>query len=257
MSLPITLTFQAPDRASDQLQTDMETLLPQIKEIAGIEAAALAIMIAIPGGTFWMGSADGVGSDAERPRHEVAIAPFWMSKYQITQAQYKAITRKTPSRFEGDQKPVEHVSWWEAIAFCEQLTTKGNYTFRLPSESEWEYACRAGTQTLFYFGDTISAEQVNYENKSGTTDVGIFPANKFGLHDMHGNVWEWCADHWHKNYKGATTDESASITASKDARRLLRGGSWFDNPDYCRSALRNNYSPVIQRNNFGFRVVCS
>jgi formylglycine-generating enzyme required for sulfatase activity/uncharacterized caspase-like protein len=225
-------------------------------------------MIAIPGGSFWMGSPDGVGTDDERPRHQVTIAPFWMSKYPITQAQYQAIAGENPSSFKenGDQKPVECVSWREAIAFCEKLGEKRDplrvsrraRVFRLPSEAEWEYACRAGTEMPFYFGEEISVEQVNHDQHfMQTTDVGNFPANSFGLYDMHGNVWEWCADHWHKNYNGAPTDGSAWLTEDKNASRLLRGGSWYSNPVNCRSASRCNFSPDFQYFNFGFRVACS
>jgi len=226
-------------------------------------------MIAIPSGSFWMGSPDGVGYGNERPRHEVAIAPFWISKYPITQAQYQEIAGKNPSNFKGNQRPVEQVSWWETIAFCGKLRGKSDRVFRLSSEAEWEYACRAGTETPFYFGETTSTEQVNYdgnytygagkegEYRKQTTDVGIFPANAFGLYDMHGNVWEWCADHWHGNYDDAPIDGSAWITANDKESRLLRGGSWVDNPDYCRSAYRYNLSPDFQGDDIGFRVACS
>jgi formylglycine-generating enzyme required for sulfatase activity len=225
-------------------------------------------MIAIPGGKFWMGSPDGVGDSDERPRHEVTIAPFFMGKYTVTQAQYEAVMGKNPSGFKGDKRPVERVSWHDAIAFCQELSKRSDRQFSLPSEAQWEYACRAGTETEFYFGETISTEQANYDGnytygsgKKGTyreqtTDVGSFPANKFGLQDMHGNVWEWCADHWHGNYKGAPKDGSAWITGSKDANRLLRGSSWLIDPDYCRSAFRNHYSPDLQNGCIGFRVVC-
>jgi len=226
-------------------------------------------MIAIPDGSFWMGSPDGVGHDDERPRHQVAIAPFWISKYPITQAQYHAIAGGNPSNFKGDQRPVEQVSWWEAIAFCEKLREKSDRVFRLPSEAEWEYTCRAGTETPFYFGEIISTEQANYDGNSTygsgkkgeyrkqTTDVGIFPANAFGLYDIHGNVWEWCADHWHGNYDDEPTDGSAWITANDKDSRLLRGGSWSNDPDDCRSAYRHYNSPGNQNDNIGFRVACS
>jgi len=215
-------------------------------------------MIAIPGGSFWMGSPDGVGSDDERPRHQVAIEPFWMSKYPITQTQYQAIAGKNPSNFKGNQRPVEQVSWWETIAFCEKLEEKSDRVFRLPSEAEWEYACRAGTETPFYFGKTISTEQVNHnQHYKQTTDVGSFPPNSFGLYDMHGNVWEWCADHWHPNYNGALKDGSAWKTSDDKAFRLLRGGSWLNDPDRCRSASRSKLSPDNQVSHFGFRVACS
>jgi len=215
-------------------------------------------MIAIPGGSFWMGSSDGVGRDNEQPRHQVTIAPFWMSKYPVTQAQYRAIVGRNPSYFKGDQRPVEKVSWWEAIAFCERLGEKGGRSFRLPSEAEWEYACRAGTETLFYFGDTISLEQVNHARHfKRTTDVGIFPPNSFGLYDMHGNVWEWCADNWHKNYTGAPTDGSAWLTEEQNTLRLLRGGSWDRYSSRCRSAFRRDSTSGVYYDLLGFRVACS
>jgi formylglycine-generating enzyme required for sulfatase activity/uncharacterized caspase-like protein len=215
-------------------------------------------LIAIPGGSFWMGLPDGEGYASERPRHQVTIAPFWMSKYPITQAQYQAVMGKNPSHFKGDRRPVEQVSWHDAIAFCEKLRGKGDRSFRLPSEAEWEYACRAGTETPFCFGDMISTGQVNHsQHYKQTTDVGSFPENAFGLCDMHGNVWEWCADHWHGNYEGAPIDGSAWKTPNDSVSRLLRGGSWLVIPDHCRSAGRSNNSPDDANNNIGFRVACS
>ncbi len=202
-------------------------------------------LVPIPGGKFWMGSPKGEGNDDEKPRHEVAIAPFYMSKYPITQAQYQAVMDQNPSSFEGAHRPVEQVSWRDAIAFCEALSRLGVHEvslkeirqFTLPSEAQWEYACRAGTETPFYWGETISTDQANYDGnyvygsgqkgsyREQTTEVGTFPPNNFGLYDMHGNVWEWCADHWHGNYHNAPTDGSAWTTNNKDAPRLLRGGS--------------------------------
>jgi formylglycine-generating enzyme required for sulfatase activity len=215
-------------------------------------------MIAIPGGKFWMGSPDGVGRNDERPRHEVTIAPFFMGKYPITQAQYQAVMGSNPSHFRenGMNRPVEQVFWEDAIAFCEQLSKMSNRQFRLPSEAEWEYACRSGTETQFYFGETISAKQVNHGNGNGTSDVGKFPPNQFGLYDMHGNVWEWCADHYSSNYKGTPIDGSSWVRGHKESFRLLRGGSWELDPSYCRSAFRLFPSPVFQFSSFGFRVVC-
>jgi formylglycine-generating enzyme required for sulfatase activity len=149
----------------------------------------------------------------------------------------------------------------------------------LPSEAEWEYACRAGTETPFYFGETITTDLANYrgtdweyqgkvypgnygtgpkgEFREQMTTVGNFPSNSFGLYDMHGNVWEWCADHWHDNYDDAPTDGSAWLTEDKDDSRLLRGGSWDYFPGNCRSAFRGNYSPGVQSHSVGFRVACS
>ena len=150
-----------------------------------------------------------------------------------------------------------------------ETLTNNRKKISLPSESQWEYACRAGTTTPFYFGETITSELVNYRGSSTyadapkgiyrkeTTNVGIFPPNAFGLYDMHGNVWEWCADEWHSNYDGPPTDGSVWLDGNKD-RSPLRGGSWVDFPIYCRSAFRNYYS--FRRGDYnidaGFRVVC-
>ena len=234
-------------------------------------------MVAIPGGAFWMGSPNGEGADDERPRHQVTVAPFWMSKFVVTQAQYEAVMGKNPSHFKGNifspgaNRPVEMVSWNDAVEFCQKLLAKTKRQFRLPSEAEWEYACRAGTTTPFYFGDTISTAQANYdgnqiygsgekgEYRQKTTDVGSFPPNAFGLYDMHGNVWEWCLDQWHSSYEGALTDGSAWIdkNAKESATRVRRGGSWYYIPVYCRSAYRNYFNPRDSYDFIGFRIVCS
>ncbi|MDY6990988.1 MAG: formylglycine-generating enzyme family protein [Cyanobacteriota bacterium] len=231
-------------------------------------------MVAIPGGTFMMGSTENEAarSDDESPQHEVTLQPFYMSKYPITQNQYQAIMGENPSHFKGGNRPVECVSWCNATKFCQKLSQKTWKTYRLPSESQWEYACRAGTTTPFYFGETITSELGNYNGKyiygkapqgkyrEETTDVGSFPLNAFGLYDMHGNVWEWCADDWHKNYQGAPTDGSAWLELSdeKNSTIVLRGGSWIDFPFYCRSAFRYYY---VKRHvcitYIGFRIVCS
>ncbi|MTJ32216.1 bifunctional serine/threonine-protein kinase/formylglycine-generating enzyme family protein [Aphanizomenon sp. UHCC 0183] len=227
-------------------------------------------MIAIPGGTFLMGSPE---NEAERlsyesPQHQVTVPSFFIGKYQLTQAQYQAIMGVNPSSFKGNNRPVENVSWDDAVTFCKKLNQKTGKNYRLPSEAEWEYACRAGTKTPFYFGDNITTDLVNYDGnysyksaakgkyRQQTTDVGTFPPNPFGLYDMHGNVWEWCEDDWHKNYINAPTDGSAWNSRS-GSHKLLRGGSWNGNPGHCRSAFRNFYSLDYSFNIIGFRVVCS
>jgi formylglycine-generating enzyme required for sulfatase activity len=174
-----------------------------------------------------------------------------------------------PSRFDGDDLPVENVSWEDAQEFCRRLSIKTGKDYRLPTEAEWEYACRAGTATPFYFGETIAADLANYdagtafgdgptgEYRGKTTVVGSFPANAFGLCDMHGNVWEWCEDDWHETYEGAPTDGSAWISSGeRESRRVLRGGSWNDGPENCRSANRFRDAPDLRNFNTGFRVVC-
>jgi formylglycine-generating enzyme required for sulfatase activity len=239
-------------------------------------------MVSIPGGSFLMGSPreeEGRYED-ESPQHRVTIAPFLMGKYPVTQSQYQAVMGNNPSHFQenGMHRPVEKVSWEDAIAFCKKLTQITKRTYRLPSEAEWEYACRAGTPTPFHFGATITTDLANYRGtdwdmrgtvysgsyaqspkgkfREETTPVGSFPPNAFGLFDLHGNVWEWCADHWHDNYQGAPIDGSAWTIGGNGDRRVLRGGSWYAIPWYCRSATRSYYVAGVRGSDLGFRVVC-
>jgi eukaryotic-like serine/threonine-protein kinase len=226
-------------------------------------------MVAIPGGTFTMGSPSTEkerGND-EGPQHQVTIQSFYMGKFEVTQAQYEAIMGTNPSSFKSANRPVEKVSWNDAVEFCKRLSQKTGRTYRLPSEAEWEYACRAGTTTPFSFGETITTDLVNYNGnftygaapkgkyRQQTTDVGSLPPNAFGLYDMHGNVWEWCADSWHDSYSGAPTDGSAWID-NDNQNRILRGGSWLLIPFVCRSAGRNSDTRAFFINYIGFRVVC-
>ena len=215
-------------------------------------------MVAIPDGKFMMGSPEDEGNDWEKPLHEVTIQPFFMGKYPITQAQYRRVMGKNPSRFQGDDRPVERVSWDDAVEFCQTLSNQTGKEYRLPSEAEWEYACRAGTTTRFYFGGELNENLANYgSNVNKTTPVGSFPPNAFGLYDMHGNVWEWCADTWHDNYEGAPTDGSAWNEGGDDNRSPLRGGSWLNRPEDCRSASRIYVNRRdLHVSNLGFRVVC-
>jgi len=229
-------------------------------------------MVAIPGGTFLMGSPDGEGHEDERPRHEVTIQPFSMSKYPITQFQWRYIANQTelkvdvdlkhdPSYFVGDNLPVEKVNWYEAIEFCHRLSKLTGMHYRLPSESEWEHACRAGTTTPFYFGkDTtkLSKYAWYFGNPGDTTHpVGMKEPNQWGLYDMYGQVWEWCDDSWHDNYEGAPTDGSAWLEGKNKNRSPLRGGSWYSQPEYCRSATRNDFvRREVRDADVGFRVVC-
>jgi formylglycine-generating enzyme required for sulfatase activity len=250
-------------------------------------------MVLIPPGKFFMGSPENEleGEESESPQHLVSISqPFFMSQHLVTQAQWQHIAtmpkekrklEQNPSRFKGSRLPVENISWFDTEEFCLRLSTLTKRSYRLPSEAEWEYACRAGTTTPFNFGETIDAELANYqaedekvggtvylgkygrgqfgEYRRKTTSVGIFPANPFGLFDMHGNVWVWCKDHWHNNYEGAPTDGSAWVNrnAERNASRILRGGSWLDYPRYCRSAFRGRNSAHGRSDNIGFRVVYS
>ncbi|MBO1068757.1 MAG: SUMF1/EgtB/PvdO family nonheme iron enzyme [Dolichospermum sp. DEX189] len=227
-------------------------------------------MVEIPGGTFIMGSPE---NEAERysnegPQHQVTVPSFYMGKYELTQVQYQAIIGTNPSNFKGDNRPVERVSWNNAVEFCKKLSQKTGKNYRLPSEAEWEYACRAGTTTPFYFGESITPDLVNYNGnytyasapkgkyRQQTTDVGTFPPNSFGLYDMHGNVWEWCQDDYKDDYINAPTDGSALTSPSRSVK-LLRGGSWYFFPGYCRSASRDSYNLDFSLSSLGFRVVCS
>ncbi|MFK8183864.1 MAG: SUMF1/EgtB/PvdO family nonheme iron enzyme [Phormidesmis sp.] len=215
-------------------------------------------LVSIPGGTFQMGSPEGQGNYTETPQHQVAIKPFLMGKCPITQSQWKAVAAlpkvirdlvSDPAKFKGDNRPVEQVSWGDAFEFCGRLSRKTGREYRLPSEAEWEYACRAGTTTPFYFGEKLEPKQAQCRSSnlvmalltmfSGqTAPVGNFPANAFGLYDMYGNVWEWCLDHWHNNYVGSPTDGSACIERGNSSKRPVRGGSWDNTPDIHRSAYR-------------------
>ena len=237
-------------------------------------------MVAIPGGSFMMGSPEDEAErfDSESPQHEVSVASFFMGRYPVTQAQWKTVAAMPqveraldadPFRFKGSMNPVEGVSWYDAVEFCARLSAHTGRDYRLPTEAEWEYVCRAGTTAAFHFGDMITTEVANYngiayadgpagESPEQTTPVDQFGiANAYGLSDMHGNVYEWCQDHWHSNYEGAPTDGSAWLTNSKTASRVVRGGSWISNPRYCRSASRNNFTPVYRNSNVGFRVSCA
>ncbi|MDF0553311.1 SUMF1/EgtB/PvdO family nonheme iron enzyme [Kamptonema sp. UHCC 0994] len=219
-------------------------------------------MVYIPGGTFQMGSSE---SSSEQPVHQVIVQPFYLGKYPITQEQYQAVMGNNPANFKGAKRPVEQVTWNEAVEFCQKLSQNTGKTYRLPAEAEWEYACRAGTTTPFYFGDTITPDLVNYDGnnpygsapkglyRQETTDVGSFPPNAFGLYDMHGNVWEWCSDRWHDNYTGAPNDGSSWETGGND-NRVQRGGSWANHAVNCRSAYRSYYSMGSWDWYRGFRV---
>jgi formylglycine-generating enzyme required for sulfatase activity len=221
-------------------------------------------MVKIPGGKFQMGSLPGQGYDDERPRHEVQVSEFWMGKYSVTQAQWRYVAalppeqmelEANPSGFEGDNRPVEQVSWKQSIEFCRRLSRKTGREYRLPSEAEWEYACRAKTLTNFYFGDALTPKLANYgQEMNRTTDVGIYLPNAFGLYDMHGNVWEWCADGWHNSYENAPVDGSAWIDLNNSIY-ILRGGSWFVIPNICRSAYRYRLNSDFYVDDVGFRVV--
>jgi formylglycine-generating enzyme required for sulfatase activity len=238
-------------------------------------------MVQIPAGGFLMGSpSEEPGRyDDEGSQHQVQLQGFFMGQTPITQVQWQVVAgwqklqrelNSDPARFKGLHRPVEGVYWEDAIEFCQRLSQRFGRTYTLPSEAQWEYACRAGTTTPFHFGATLTPDLSNYDGNSTygegpkgvdrqeTTAVAGFPANQWGLYDMHGNIWEWCLDQWHDNFQGAPADGSAWLDSgvNKDNQRLLRGGSWKGPPAYCRSAFRNYALPDARYNFIGLRVCC-
>ena len=225
-------------------------------------------MLEIPGETFLMGSPETEPnrSDNESPQHEVTVSSFFMAEFPVTQAQWREIAslrpvkrwlNPDPSYFKGDLLPVEQVSWDDAIEFCARLRRLTKKNYRLPSEAEWEYACRAGTTTPYYFGENLDQSLANYESEVGrTTPLGSYPPNAFGLQDMHGNVWEWCDDGWHDNHENAPTDGSSwNENHSQSVLRIHRGGSWYIDLRVCRSAARSWVNADFRNYGIGFRLV--
>lgn len=227
-------------------------------------------MVAIPEGQFKMGSAD---HDPQRfgdegPQHVVSIPPFYLGRVLVTQGQWQEIMGNNPSSFKGPKRPVEQVSWIDAMEFCQCLSDRTQRPYRLPSEAEWEYACRAGTTTPFHFGASITSDLANYDRNQAhdsgpqgqyrkqTTEVGSFPANGFGLYDMAGNLWEWCQDTWHSSYHNAPID-GRPWEDHDSSYRVLRGGAWIYSPHYCRSAARYYVSQDCSNFYIGFRVALS
>lgn len=298
-SFPV-VTVDAYGRQIDRRSSRAEYMSEDLGDGVSLE------IVLITGGTFWMGSPPAEeGRDSnEGPQHQVTLQPFWMGMYPVTQAQWRAVAalpqierslNPTPSYFQGGNLPVEQVSWYDAVEFCTRLSQKTGRHYRLPSEAEWEYACRATTATRFdlsqaivlsyaeereiskaqattpfHFGETIAPEIANYDGnytyrseprgiyRQQTTTVGSFQvANAFGLYDMHGNIWEWCADPWHENYRGAPSDGSVWEQGGDTNYRLLRGGSWYCIPKLCRSAQRHWDQPDNEGSGIGFRIVRS
>jgi formylglycine-generating enzyme required for sulfatase activity len=240
-------------------------------------------MILVPGGKFLMGSPDTEVEryDSESPQHPVTVKSFLLGRYPVTQEQWRIVAETyervnikdlnpQPSTFKGAKRPVEQVSWYEAKEYCDRLAKHTKRSYRLPTEAVWEYACRAGTTTPFYFGSTLSTELSNYdgnyiydngvkgEYRRETIPVDQFGiANAWGICDMHGNVWEWCEDHWHENYDDAPDNGSAWLTDDVEAARIIRGGSWCHTPRNCRSAYRINANPLSRNLSIGFRLACA
>ncbi|MEM9487287.1 MAG: formylglycine-generating enzyme family protein [Cyanobacteria bacterium P01_F01_bin.116] len=233
-------------------------------------------MVQIPAGEFLMGSptTEPHREEKEGPQRSIQVPDFYMGAFTITQQQYEAVIGNNPSYFTDDEGqdgadlPVEQVSWQEANAFCQQLSELTKRTYRLPTEAEWEYACRAGTTTSFSFGDILTTEisnffedfsfTENYEENYRNTPVAAdsFWPNAFGLYNMHGNILEWCADDYYESYQDAPTDAAPRSSGNTNESKVLRGGSWFNDTPQCRSAFRDKNSQVGRSNAFGFRVVC-
>jgi uncharacterized protein (TIGR02996 family) len=220
----------------------------------------------IPPGSFLMG---GTVEDDERPVHRVTLTRgFFVGVTPVTQAQWAAVMGTEPSSFKGSNRPVENVSWEDGRKFCAELTAHlgGSGAVRLPTEAEWEYVCRAGTTTEYHFGDVLNTDLANYDGnyswndspkgsyREETTGVGLFPANPWGLFDLHGNVWEWCADEYAPYTSGDRTDPGGKSESSDNSLLVLRGGSWYDYPRLCRAAYRRRLAPALRYFDVGFRV---
>ncbi len=231
-----------------------------VEKISEVEIEMLVVI----GGTFLMGSSEKTPSDSELPQHEVKVKPFLMSKYAITKQQWKAIAQQPQinralklrtSLHGSNNHPVVEISWYEATEFCDRLTKASGCEYRLPTEAEWEYACRAGSTTSFHFGNHINKKVAQYDSEH-TADVCQFPyPNAFGIYSMHGNVWEWCLDHWHPNYKNAPMDGSAWLDVIENQDRIQRGGSWRNESKLCRSACRVSDCADAKSSSTGFRIV--
>lgn len=243
-------------------------------------------MMLIPSGRFLMGSPKDEQERMERegPQRPMNVGTFCMGKYPVTQAQWRVVAemsqvkralKSDPSHFKGDQHPVESVTWNEAVEFCDRLTAHTHRHYRLPTEAEWEYACRAGATTPFHFGPTISTDVANYRGdrkgygfdipalksayRETTVAIDHFGvANNFGLCDMHGNVWEWCQDSWRKDYTDELTEkvDRVALKGEQAVERVARGGSWYSTPENCRAASRFHFQPNASHDDLGFRVIC-
>lgn len=231
---------------------------PPGKRFRDCEDAACPWMVVVPAGSFMMGSPDDElwHESTEGPQHRVSISKFAMGQYEVTQGQWRALMGSNPSYFKrcGDKCPVENVSWYDAQEFVKKLNAKTRKAYRLPSEAEWEYAARAGTTTAYSFGATVSETQANCGGSGTKEAVGRYPANSFGLSDMHGNVWEWTGD-WYAPYEETEAKDPVVPQDKKESReRVIRGGSWLVFNGNCRSALRRASPPDDRFYAHGFRL---
>jgi formylglycine-generating enzyme required for sulfatase activity len=265
--------------ATAPVEVRSSTKLPAISQSGRfiVNAIGLRLVLVSPG-EFLMGASGGeveVGAD-ERPQHRVRIThPFYLGIYPVTQMEFERIMGRNPSKFHPDEgggpnHPVEKATWEEAVEFCRRLSDlpeerHAGHFYRLPTEAEWEYACRAGTTTAYHYGPALSSLQANFNGKfpyggavdgpflNRTSPVGSYRANSFGLHDMHGNVWEWCADYYSPTYYRESPADDPPGPPQGDLR-LVRGGSWFDYAFHCRAADRSPTPPDARYKNIGFRA---
>lgn len=228
------------------------------------------VVVFIPAGEFDMGSPmDELKRDSDEAQHHIKLTKaFYIGKFEVTQLQYRVIMSENPSKFGGDKLPVENINWYEASRFLKKLSDKTGMKFRLPTEAEWEYACRAGTTTAFNTGTTLDSDVANYDAGKPyangiigkylerTTEVGSYPPNAWGLCDMHGNVWEWCSDVYDEDYYKVTPlVDPKGPQKAEGGDRVIRGGAWNEYAYNCRSANREDRGPKADRSNIGFRVV--
>ncbi len=267
-------TRKAPPGARERITPAAGAELPR-----GVTNSLGAKFVLVPAGSYLMGSPDeeALRCRDEGPRHRVTLShPFYLGAFPVTQREYEAVTSHNPARFTkkeggGPGFPVEQVSWDEAGEFCRRLSALAaekelGHRYRLPTEAEWEYACRSGKDTAFFFGDSLSSELANFDGnhpygRAGrgphlerSSKVGAYPANAFGLYDMHGNVWEWCNDWYVDDYYAAAPERDPRGPAH-GTQHVLRGGSWNNSGHLCRSARRNKYAPDFRGDTIGFRVV--
>ena len=227
----------------------------QKKTIGGVE------FIFIKGGEFLMGAADGEGDPDECPQHKVSVDSFWISRYEVTQAEYESIMETNPSEFVSDDNPVENVEWYNAVDYCTRFSAKNSVKCRLPYEAEWEYACRAGTTGKSYWGDNSPFAYCWYAENSGFgfftqrhRSVGSKTPNKWGLSDMMGNVFEWCMDRYDENYYTSSPYKNPHGPATGETR-VMRGGCYSYEGNYMRSTVRGCNDPSRMFSRVGFRII--
>jgi len=259
---------EIPAATTQQQKAAAEARLPIEKKI-DLGNEVNMVVVFVPAGEFEMGSPmEELKRDSDEAQHHIKLTKaFYIGKFEVTQIQYRVLVNDNPSKFGGDNLPVDNVNWYEAMRFLKKLSDKTGLKFRLPTEAEWEYACRAGTTTAFNTGTTIDSDLANYDatepyadgiigkELKRTSKVGSYPANAFGLYDMHGNVWEWCSDIYDEDYYKVTPLNDPKGPAEQEGDRVIRGGAWNEEAYKCRSADRNDRGPKANQPTIGFRVV--